>query len=63
MGMFVTATAELVPSRCCKEKLPWAARYNSWLLIELTPKGVILSCLFLQGKAADSAAKTTEGIS
>ncbi len=29
----------------------------------LTPKSVILSWLFLQGVAADSAAKTTEGIS
>jgi len=25
----------------------WAARYNTWLLIKLTPKGVVLSCLVL----------------
>ena len=24
----------------------WAARYNTWLLIKLTPKGVVLSFLF-----------------
>ena len=27
--------------------LPWAARYNTWLLIKLTPKGVVFSFLFL----------------
>ena len=26
---------------------PWAARYNTWLLIQLTPKGVVFSFLFL----------------
>ena len=26
----------------------WAARYNTWLLIKLTPKGVTFSFLFLQ---------------
>ena len=25
----------------------WAARYNTWLLIKLTPKGVVFSFLFL----------------
>jgi hypothetical protein len=25
---------------------PWAARYNTWLLIKLTPKGVVFSFLF-----------------
>jgi len=25
---------------------PWAARYNTWLLITLTPKGVVFSFLF-----------------
>ncbi len=25
---------------------PWAAWYNTWLLIKLTPKGVVLSYLF-----------------
>ena len=24
----------------------WAARYNTWLLIKLTPKGVVFSSLF-----------------
>ncbi len=27
---------------CCS----WAARYNTWLLIKLTPKGVVFSFLF-----------------
>ncbi len=26
--------------------IPWAARYNTWLLIKLTPKGVVFSHLF-----------------
>ncbi len=26
--------------------VPWAARYNTWLLIKLTPKGVVFSFLF-----------------
>ena len=26
---------------------PWAARYNTWLLIKLTPKGIVFSFLFL----------------
>ena len=25
---------------------PWAAQYNTWLLIKLTPKGVVFSFLF-----------------
>ncbi len=25
---------------------PWAARYDTWLLIKLTPKGVVFSFLF-----------------
>ncbi len=28
-------------------EVPWAARYNTWLLNELTPKGVVLS--FING--------------
>jgi len=27
--------------------LSWAARYNTWLLIKLTPKGVVFSFLLL----------------
>jgi len=27
----------------------WAARYNTWLFIKLTPKGVVFSFLFLEG--------------
>ncbi len=30
-----------------KQLHPWAARYNSWLLIKLTPKGVIFSSYIL----------------
>jgi len=26
-------------------KTTWAAWYNPWLLIKLTPQGVVLSCL------------------
>jgi len=29
-------------------KLAWAAWYNTWLLIKLTPKGVLFSFLFLR---------------
>ncbi len=28
------------------QMLIWAARYHTWLLIELTPKGVVFSFLF-----------------
>ncbi len=31
---------------------PWAARYNTWLLIKLTPKGVVFSFLFFSSKEA-----------
>ena len=27
-------------------ELPWAARYNTWLLVKLTPKGMVFSCSF-----------------
>jgi len=27
---------------------PWAARYNTWLLIKLTLKGVVFSFLFYE---------------
>ena len=26
---------------------PWAAQYKTWLLIKLTPKGIVFSFLFL----------------
>ncbi len=29
---------------------PWAAQYNTWLLIKLTPKGVVFSFLFFLHK-------------
>ena len=34
---------------CIFRKSPhsWAARYNTWLLIKLTPKGIVFSFLFL----------------
>jgi len=28
------------------EHTRWAARYNTWLLIKLTPKGIVFSLLF-----------------
>ena len=28
---------------------PWAARYNTWLLIKLPPKGAVFSFLFYKG--------------
>jgi len=31
---------------CCTCLPWWAARYNTWLLIKLTPKGVVFSFLF-----------------
>jgi len=30
----------------CGMVIFWAARYNTWLLIKLTPKGVVFSFLF-----------------
>jgi len=30
------------------DETPWAARYNTWLLITLTPKGVVSCVLFLR---------------
>ncbi len=30
------------------KRLAWAARYNTWLLIKLTPKGVVFSFSFLK---------------
>jgi len=30
----------------CAQPALWAARYNTWLLIKLTPKGVVFSFLF-----------------
>jgi len=31
---------------CMLRRLSWAARYNTWLLIKLTPKGVVFSFFF-----------------
>ncbi len=31
------------------ESLTWAARYNTWLLMKMTPKGVVFSFLFYAG--------------
>ena len=39
-----TPKAAKVAIRCCL--LPWAAQYNTWLLIKLTPKGIVFSFLF-----------------
>ena len=38
-GTMGRTTINLIPLN------PWAARYNTWLLIELTPKGVVFSFL------------------
>ncbi len=40
LAMYATSTAHVF------KKNPWAARYNTWLLIKLTPKGVVFSFLF-----------------
>ena len=34
-----------VSNECMPMHGLWAARYNTWLLIELTPKGVVFSFL------------------
>ena len=41
-------TVSLVQPSCClcKGCSSWEARYNTWLLIKLTPKGVVFSFLF-----------------
>ena len=36
----------------------WAARYNTWLLIKLTPKGVVFSFSFLEMRKTDCFGKT-----
>ncbi len=33
---------------CSTELLSWAARYNTWLLIKLTPKGVVFLVFFIE---------------
>ncbi len=55
LGLSLTCASEAVHlmTCLCEAVLPvgyvwcWAARYNTWLLIELTPKGVVFSFLFL----------------
>ncbi len=45
-------------------KTAWAARYNTWFLIKLTPKGVVFFFLFFSSKTATpqngSAVTTTD---
>ena len=42
-----------------KQDHPWAARYDTWLLIKLTPKGVVFSFLFFsQNKILSDLFKT-----
>ncbi len=35
----------------------WAAQYNTWLLIELTPKGVVLFVLHIHTRVTDGAGR------
>ena len=39
---------------------PWAARYNTWLLIELTPKGVVFSSLFFSVSGCKQISKQAD---
>jgi len=39
----------------------WAARYNAWLLIKVTPKGVVFSCSFLFHTVVDNANSQIHG--
>ena len=41
-----TSTLECNMSRDMHAERVWAARYNTWLLIKLSPKGVVFSFLF-----------------
>ena len=43
-------------------KCPWAARYNTWLLIKLTPKGVVFSFLFSQKTPCSKGASACTGV-
>ena len=42
--------------------LAWAARYNTWLLIELTPKGAVFPFLILFFATRDSGCSTINAI-
>ena len=39
---------------CIQSMHPWAARCNTWLLIELMPKCVVFSFSFLKGRHCDA---------
>jgi len=43
----VLTQACMAHTSCLHRCQAWAARYNSWLLIELKPEGVVFSFLFL----------------
>ena len=53
--LFTATTSFLMSSNCQRlavrqavvsSAVPWAARYNTWLLIKLTPKGVVFSFFY-----------------
>jgi len=44
IGFIVGATADVIMHVC--HRLIWAARYTTWLLIKLTPKGVVSFLFF-----------------
>ncbi len=37
---------------------PWAARYNTWLLIKLTPKGIVFLFFFFSAGLPDDVCST-----
>ena len=47
-----TSTLECNMSRDMHAERVWAARYNTWLLIKLSPKGVVFSFLFFSSQSA-----------
>ncbi len=57
-----TATRNVPDTSVCTYLLlTWAARYNTWLLIELTPKGVVFSLLLFFIPAASNCAFSQDG--
>ncbi len=46
-GLYQHAYVSSLMSAALCQHLFWAARYNTWLLMKLTPKGVVFSFLFL----------------
>ena len=44
----------------CHRQPTWAAQYNPWLIIKLTPKGVVFSFLFSQAALAVAEQQLTQ---